>query len=578
MKNFIITLLLFCGLALAKNGDALSTRVLLQEALYQENIAGNIEQALKIYAKIAGLTDISRELQAQVQLRIALCHEKLGMGTQAEKLYTQLIHNYPEMHQMARMANSRLREHLRHQQISRLREQLLRLKDSDLKEKLQQEIYKLQQRIRALEKPQSDMARPTQPGRLTTKPRQDTPAPSEVEQKVGDLLSVHLYNVASNLYQKGLLAGARESLNKAVYFNSRNAKAKELLIKVEALLSQMNKPGIINKKNAEIKDTRHDDKKPESALAPAFSENSYLPEKELACVEETYDLTMLKTKWPQADRQLPSEAVWAKALLNYIREKFGDYSWQAPAAISYQPGKLLIRQSPGVQQEIKNFWEGLAQEQEILVIQTTLLQLPQQLTRMISCKLDFEINHHSGIYYAHLSRQQQQIIGNLPMTILHRFRETLLLRQQKSNRQYLQDIFLVQGYNGQRLNFQNFKEGIKIQWDGPRSSETVIPVKIWVSKANKPIEIVSTEIGPVQTPCFVNQQAELRMELDKGSALVAGGLLNPYGDAADNLYLLLTSEKKCRCGSLSIACKSTKTRLMPTKFICKNTISAAYNK
>ena len=546
MRKLIITLILLCGLAMAESGDALKTQVLLQEALYQENIAGNIECALKIYGKIAGLTDLSRGLQAQVQLRMALCHEKLGMVPQAESLYTRMIHGYPEMHQIVRMANSRLREHLRYKQISRLREQLARLKDSSLKEKLEQEIYKLQQRIRTLEKPNSDLVNSAEHSRSKTLHQQNAIAESEVEQKVGDLLSIHLYNVASNLYQKGLLAGARESLSKALHFNARNAKAKELLIKVEALLSQMNKPGIISKKSAEMKAKQKADKTPDNLSALALPEVIYSPEKEVPFVEESYNLVSLRKKWSTKDRQLAPEVAWATGLLKYIKEKFADYSWQPPAGISYQPGWLLIRQTPGVQHEIKNFWKCLIRQQETVAIKATLFQLSEQLTRIIPSKLNFEI-HQSGIFYAHLSRQQQRTIDNLPTTILHQFREVFLLPEQKSHRQYLQDIFLVQGYNGQQLNFQNFKEGIQIQWDGPRTSDNAILVKIWASKANKPIETVPTEIGPVQTPCFINQQAEFLMELHKGNALLVGGLLNPYqnwqGNNFDNLYLLLTSEK-----------------------------------
>lgn len=79
---------------------------LLQSGLYQEDVKGDLDEAIKAYERILNEFPKNRPVAAQALLHIGLCYEKLG-ETEARKHYQQLIQEYGD--QPALVAQARVR-------------------------------------------------------------------------------------------------------------------------------------------------------------------------------------------------------------------------------------------------------------------------------------------------------------------------------------------------------------------------------------------------------------------------------------------------------------------------------------
>jgi Tol biopolymer transport system component len=110
MKKNSMVLAVFVVLALSLGIFAVqSGQDLFQKALAKERAEGNLEEAIVLYQKVI---DESQDtaLKAQAQLRIGLCHEKLGQknSKQAQDAFQKVIDNYPMQSEEVRVAREKL--------------------------------------------------------------------------------------------------------------------------------------------------------------------------------------------------------------------------------------------------------------------------------------------------------------------------------------------------------------------------------------------------------------------------------------------------------------------------------------
>jgi hypothetical protein len=110
----ILVLLLAISLpaAAASSSTALD---LYQRALVQENAAGNLPEAIRLYQQAAKEAGNDRDLAAHALIRAARSYEKLGQP-QAADLYAEVLRTYPEQHDEVALAQSRLAA-LRHSSL-----------------------------------------------------------------------------------------------------------------------------------------------------------------------------------------------------------------------------------------------------------------------------------------------------------------------------------------------------------------------------------------------------------------------------------------------------------------------------
>ncbi len=84
-----------------------SAGVLLQSGLYQEQVKGDLDAAIKIYERIFKEFPKDRPVAAKALLHVGLCYEKLGQE-EAVRAYRKLINEYTEQLQEVEVARERL--------------------------------------------------------------------------------------------------------------------------------------------------------------------------------------------------------------------------------------------------------------------------------------------------------------------------------------------------------------------------------------------------------------------------------------------------------------------------------------
>ncbi len=83
--------------------------VLFQSGLYQEQVKGDIDAAIKIYERIIINFPRNRPVAAKALLHIGLCFEKLGKQ-EAQKAYQRLIKEYTDQPEPVRIAHQHLQQ------------------------------------------------------------------------------------------------------------------------------------------------------------------------------------------------------------------------------------------------------------------------------------------------------------------------------------------------------------------------------------------------------------------------------------------------------------------------------------
>ncbi|HEY2933364.1 MAG TPA: hypothetical protein VGK99_16615 [Acidobacteriota bacterium] len=99
----VLTFFSLCAIALA----AETAQELFQKALVKERAAGNLEEAIELYQRVARESRIDRALAAKALLAAGRCYEKLG-GNRATRLYEEVAQKYADQPEQAAAARSRL--------------------------------------------------------------------------------------------------------------------------------------------------------------------------------------------------------------------------------------------------------------------------------------------------------------------------------------------------------------------------------------------------------------------------------------------------------------------------------------
>ncbi len=101
--RILIAVLLIAVVAFAADTGA----ELFQKAVTQETAAGNLEEANKLYQRVAKEFASDRALAAKALVAEARCYEKLGQNN-ATKLYEQVARDYRDQPEQAAAATARL--------------------------------------------------------------------------------------------------------------------------------------------------------------------------------------------------------------------------------------------------------------------------------------------------------------------------------------------------------------------------------------------------------------------------------------------------------------------------------------
>jgi tetratricopeptide (TPR) repeat protein len=104
--RILIAVLAFGTAALAAESGA----ELFQKAVTQERAAGNLEEAIMLYQRVAKEFASDRPLAAKALVQAAHCYELLGQDKQdkAVKLYEQVTRDFGDQRELSATANARL--------------------------------------------------------------------------------------------------------------------------------------------------------------------------------------------------------------------------------------------------------------------------------------------------------------------------------------------------------------------------------------------------------------------------------------------------------------------------------------
>lgn len=91
---------------LAVRGDTPSD--LLQQGIYAEETAGNLDQAIKLYEQVIAESKSGRSAAAQAQFRLGKCYEKQGKTDMATKAFQTIIDDYPQEKKLVAEARKHL--------------------------------------------------------------------------------------------------------------------------------------------------------------------------------------------------------------------------------------------------------------------------------------------------------------------------------------------------------------------------------------------------------------------------------------------------------------------------------------
>src|SRR6185436_16245044 len=98
--------LILC-LALTAAQAAETGAELFQKAVVQERSAGNLQEAIKLYQRVAREFAADRALAAKALVQAARCYEKLGQN-QSVKIYEQVTREFGDQRESAATARGRL--------------------------------------------------------------------------------------------------------------------------------------------------------------------------------------------------------------------------------------------------------------------------------------------------------------------------------------------------------------------------------------------------------------------------------------------------------------------------------------
>ena len=104
----IISVMIFCLVPMVVvSGQEQQAQKMLSEAVYQEEINGDLDEAIKIYQLVINQYPDNRNVCAEAYLHLGMCYEKLGRQD-AMNAYREVIDNYGEQKDIVAKARERL--------------------------------------------------------------------------------------------------------------------------------------------------------------------------------------------------------------------------------------------------------------------------------------------------------------------------------------------------------------------------------------------------------------------------------------------------------------------------------------
>ena len=79
MERNIIILILCLGPMILVTGQEQQAGKLLSQAIYQEEVNGELDEAIKTYQLIVQQYPDNRKISAEALLHLGICYEKIGM-------------------------------------------------------------------------------------------------------------------------------------------------------------------------------------------------------------------------------------------------------------------------------------------------------------------------------------------------------------------------------------------------------------------------------------------------------------------------------------------------------------------
>jgi tetratricopeptide (TPR) repeat protein len=107
------SILLAVLLGLGALTDAAETKhpaILLQEALYEEETAGNLDKAIDLYGQVLQEAADVERLAARATYQLGLCHLKKGDNEQAVQYFQTVVRNYPQQASVVKKARQELEQ------------------------------------------------------------------------------------------------------------------------------------------------------------------------------------------------------------------------------------------------------------------------------------------------------------------------------------------------------------------------------------------------------------------------------------------------------------------------------------
>jgi Tol biopolymer transport system component len=107
MKQIVLILILSLGPLIIATGQEQQAGKLLSKAIYQEEVNGELDEAIKTYQLIVQQYPDNRKISAEALLHLGICYEKIGKP-QAYDTYQDIIFKYSEQKDEVVIARERL--------------------------------------------------------------------------------------------------------------------------------------------------------------------------------------------------------------------------------------------------------------------------------------------------------------------------------------------------------------------------------------------------------------------------------------------------------------------------------------
>lgn len=109
-------ILVFCLAVLFNASGQTTPQEMLNKAIYEEEVNGNLEEAIKLFLEIVDKNSTNRTVTAEAFYHLGLTNEKLG-NKKAKEYYEKVINNFEDQPEFVRIAKERLNRLLALQEV-----------------------------------------------------------------------------------------------------------------------------------------------------------------------------------------------------------------------------------------------------------------------------------------------------------------------------------------------------------------------------------------------------------------------------------------------------------------------------